>query len=354
MTASGTTRTALGAGLLALDLILKDKEAIPARDNVVAGGSCGNVLAVLAYLGWNAYPVAQLSDNTATAMLCQDLLRWGVKTDFIDKSAQGVTPLIIHRIYPDKRQHKFEFRNPQTREWLPRFRPFTKKYVQSVSSGFPDAAVFYFDRASPANLLLAEQSRAAGALVVFEPSTSKDKGTFERALAIAHLVKFSEQRLPDYPAAYPVNQAAIEIQTRGEGGIMYRMQATGPGWTHLPALHLADAVDTAGAGDWCTAGIIDQLLAHPLQRAAWFSPLDVAHAISIGQTYGTINCCFAGARGAMYYLSTHAFMHAAANLHRERDTAVLTEMSSLLPQPSDAPALANAPALIDYHELLRN
>jgi fructokinase len=307
---------------------------------------------MLAYLGWNAYPVAQLGDNAATTILCQDLARWGVKTDFITKSAQGVTPLIIHRIFHDKRQHKFEFRNPQTQEWLPRFRPITKKYVQALEATFPKAAVFYFDRATPGNLLLAEQSSAAGALVVFEPSSSNDKKLFERALALAHVVKFSQQRLPDYPASYPANQALVEIQTKGEAGIIYRMQATGPAWTSVPAFYLETAIDTAGAGDWCTAGIIDQLVAKQSSSSHMFSPNEVENAIGVGQAYGAINCCFSGARGAMYHLSSNEFKQTATRLCQTPESAPLAVVKDFL--PSVAFAASDTSVRVGYHELLRN
>lgn len=352
MSAPTHTRNAIGAGLLALDLILNNKEVVPARTNMVAGGSCGNVLAILAYIGWNAYPVAQLGDNTATTILCQDLARWGVKTDFITKSAQGVTPLIIHRIFSDKRQHKFEFRNPQTQEWLPRFRPITKKYVHGLPANFPEAAVFYFDRATPGNLLLAEQSSAAGALVVFEPSNSSDKKLFERALVLAHVVKFSQQRLPNYPDSYPVNQALVEIQTKGEAGIMYRMQTTGPAWTSVPAFFLEATVDTAGAGDWCTAGIIDQLLAQHQSGFDGLSSAEVEHAIGVGQAYGAINCCFTGARGTMYNLSNKEFKQTATRLCQAPDSALLNTINGSS-QPASL-AIADTPVHIGYYELLRN
>lgn len=352
MPVSSRPHNAIGAGLLALDLILKDEEAVPMHTNVVAGGSCGNVMAVLAYLGWNTYPVAELGDNNATTLLCKDLARWGVKTDFITKSAQGITPVIIHRIFPAKRQHKFEFRNPQTQEWLPRFRPATKKYVQAISAGFPHAAVYYFDRATPANLFLAEQSQAAGTLVVFEPSSCKDRAPFERALALAHIVKFSQQRLPNYPTDYPANQALVEIQTQGEKGLMYRMHATGPGWTHLPAFHAEETVDTAGAGDWCTAGIIDHLVVRSTGQAAWFSPSDVAQAISIGQSYGTVNCYFAGARGAMYHLTNSRLKQAANRLHQEADFTLLAEVSTLVLSSRTEQASTATQARVEYCELL--
>ena len=54
---------AFGAGLLALDIVVSADLEMPMR--AYAGGTCGNVLAELAYLGWEAFPVARLSDDPA-------------------------------------------------------------------------------------------------------------------------------------------------------------------------------------------------------------------------------------------------------------------------------------------------
>ena len=43
-----------------------------------AGGTCGNVLTALAYLGWRTLPVARLQPGAAADRIRQDLKAWGV------------------------------------------------------------------------------------------------------------------------------------------------------------------------------------------------------------------------------------------------------------------------------------
>jgi len=52
--------TAWGIGLIALDLILDGGDPKP---RLSAGGTCGNVMAILSRLGWNAVPVARLASG---------------------------------------------------------------------------------------------------------------------------------------------------------------------------------------------------------------------------------------------------------------------------------------------------
>jgi len=62
---AGTRRpTVFGSGLIALDLIVSPESSSSFQAH--AGGTCGNVLTVLAYLGWASYPVARLGDDAAS------------------------------------------------------------------------------------------------------------------------------------------------------------------------------------------------------------------------------------------------------------------------------------------------
>ena len=68
-----------GAGLIALDLVANADSSSSFRAQ--AGGTCGNVLTALAYLGWNSYPIARLNDDAASRVVRADLTRWGVHLD---------------------------------------------------------------------------------------------------------------------------------------------------------------------------------------------------------------------------------------------------------------------------------
>jgi len=48
----------IGAGLVALDVVINGNPKIPLK--LFAGGSCGNVLTILSFLNWDAFPVARL------------------------------------------------------------------------------------------------------------------------------------------------------------------------------------------------------------------------------------------------------------------------------------------------------
>ena len=51
----------VGAGLISLDVLIREGRKIPVSYYV--GGTCGNVMMILSYLGWDAYPIARL-DST--------------------------------------------------------------------------------------------------------------------------------------------------------------------------------------------------------------------------------------------------------------------------------------------------
>jgi fructokinase len=74
-----------------------------------------------------------------------------------------------------------------------------------------------------------------------------------------------------------------------------------------PAFEVDDARDTAGAGDWCTAGLI-----HRLGQAGAAGLLEVEadelrDALRFGQAMAAWNCRFEGARGGMYQTDTASF-----------------------------------------------
>src|ERR1044071_1853044 len=71
--------TVIGTGLIALDVIVKRASQPSGR---WTGGTCGNVMSILSYLGWGAYPVARLNGDDASKQVLQDLERWGVRLQF--------------------------------------------------------------------------------------------------------------------------------------------------------------------------------------------------------------------------------------------------------------------------------
>lgn len=290
-----------GTGLVALDVVISNNIDKPAQ--FYAGGSCGNVMTILSYLGWDSYPIARLSNNVASDLLVQDLNNWKVKENLLTFTDDGSTPIIIHRILKDKHglsKHRFEFRNPEDGKYLPSYKPCVAKSVQDILEKSPIPKLFYFDRINKASIDLANAHKDNGAIIFFEPSSMKDQKGFKKCLEVSDIVKFSAERIPNYTAIFPKGQAPIEIQTLGEKGLKYRRKNSA-NWSEMKSYVIDNVIDTAGAGDWCTAGIIFAFFEHNY-GLEFLSDIQLEKALKFGQILSAINCTFEGARGLMYNL----------------------------------------------------
>ena len=301
----------IGTGLVALDVVIS---VHPGETPITffAGGSCGNVLTILSYLGWESYPIARLAADPASDILVEDLRRWKVNTELLSFTTDGSTPIIIHRILNDKsgnRKHKFEFRNPEDGKYLPSYKPFLAKSVPEVLSHSPKPSVFYFDRVNRASLDLAKQYKNIGATIIFEPSNMKDYNAFTKCLQVADIVKFSNERLPEFANVFSVGQTLLDIETLGSRGLRYRTKGA-IRWIEVPAFEAGGLADAAGSGDWCTAGLIFKLLSvgSSLEKATAY---DLNQALLFGQALSALNCNFEGARVAMYNMTADELMNAA-------------------------------------------
>lgn len=292
-----------GAGLLALDVILNGSPITLPK--LSAGGSCGNILSILGYLGWDSFPVARLALDQAGVELLYDLKRWNIHTDYISVSKQGSTPIIIHRILKDSAGnpiHRFEFRDPETKLWLPQFKAITKDIAASIIRQDVVPQVFYFDRINPGTYELAIHLKAKGAIIYFEPSSAKDVKLFEKFLKIADIVKYSHDRILEYKESYNQIQCFLEIETHGKEGLVYRSRNNSDPnkWNKINGFALSNVKDAAGAGDWCTAGIIQQICSKGQAGLYNIKKSELEKALELGQILGALNCLYDGARGLMY------------------------------------------------------
>ena len=304
---TNTTNTRLqvfGTGLIALDLVISAKPDVPVRS--WAGGTCGNVLSILAYLGWDAYPIARMNGDPASQRVRADMTRWGVRLDFAECSPTTNTPIIIQRILRARDgspKHRFSWSCPHCGSWLPGFKSVTTKAVEVVAANLTNASVFFMDRLSRAALLLAQQAAANGAVVMFEPSAKCDEKLLREAVEVAHIIKYSDQRLASVPGAMACgNPTVLEVQTLGASGLRYRhrLGRTTSAWKRLNAVAAPQLVDTCGAGDWCTAGLLSTIAIGGQEGLARASANDLVAALHYGQILAAWNCGFEGARGAMY------------------------------------------------------
>jgi fructokinase len=297
----------VGSGLVALDVVISNNSNNPTQ--FLAGGSCGNVLTILSFLGWQSYPVARLSNDNAAELLIDDLQKWKVSHNLMTVSEKGSTPIIIHRILKDKMglpKHRFEFRNPEDGAYLPSYKPCLAASVNDLTALQPNANVFYFDRMNRASIDLAKFYKKNGGIIFFEPSNAKDAKMFNECLSISDVVKFSVDRIPNFDEFDLVNDVPLVIQTLGEAGLRYKRK-NNIDWKILEGYKIENVVDSAGAGDWCSAGIIKTLFKKQVSVLSLDDDI-IFKALEFGQALGSLNCTYEGARGLMYAITNSELM----------------------------------------------
>jgi len=294
---------ALGAGLVALDVIIPDAHK-PDRWLLHAGGSCGNVTTILSYMGWDAAPIARLDSSAETRTLKGDLETWQVDMKWVEEDPTGSTPIILqvdHNPGTAAARHKFHWRCLDCSGWYPRFKPFKKTVVPRVEAEETNPAVYYFDRAFPASIALAKSMRDRGAVIVFEPNGVRDEAQFHAALEVADVVKYSHERMAPQSDLLTELGAWLQVETMGRDGLRFLHNENG--WEKLEALSAPYVVDTAGAGDWCTAVLVDRCFRRGRKALPSLSSSKIRTALREGQAYAALNCAYAGARGMMYGLT---------------------------------------------------
>ncbi len=298
--------TIVGTGLVALDIVV----GRDGRAHQFAGGTCGNVLTVLASLGWSSYPVARLSEDPAGDVVAADMVSWGVRADLLRLAPQARTPVIVQKIHEDADGHPYH-----TFSWacrlcgsrFPGYQAVRLSAVPEVLARVPHPDVFFFDRVSPAALSLAQAYAKTGTLVLFEPSAVGEPRLFSAAMECAHVIKYSEERMRTLAAWIADSQRnpelIVEIETLGAAGLRYRVGPSARRWFQLGSYVVDHLRDSAGAGDWCTAGILNAIVRARASGCA-FPRSEIKAALEVGQALAAWNCGFEGARGAMYASNT--------------------------------------------------
>ncbi len=301
--------TVYGTGLVALDIVISlnlDESAYQ-----WAGGTCGNVLTILSYLGWNSYPIARLNEDSSSLRIKQDMKKWGVKLNYASLSPKASAPVITQEISIDKKgnpAHKFYWRNcPKCGSYLPSYSPVTLKGTTKVKKSVKKSNVYFFDRISPSALGLARYFKELGSVIFFEPSAKGSLNQFEEAVRLADVIKYSDQRFLSILDRKKDVNPFLEIQTLGDNGIRYRCTRRYT-WKTISAFDSEDVKDACGCGDWTTAGIISKLFDSEHSNLEQFSIGEIEKALKYGQALGAWNCSFEGARGGMYRIKKETFV----------------------------------------------
>lgn len=258
----------LGSGVFNLDtIVVREYPQGPQQQRVFnekvaleeVGGTCGNVVTMLAYLGEEVFPVARFDDSPEGLKLTEDFRRYGCDCRFVSNTPDGGTTTLrcVHKLDREG-NHTLSSRIGSAggsrfprRKFL-RGRDEAPAFLEALDF-VPD--VFFFDDPASGHRVLAKGLREKGTLVYFEPAhmeTSAEKGSVD----VSDIIKFSNQNIPDV-AFTDGYKDKLFIQTMGSEGLRFNLR--GEGWMNLPPAECEKVIDWEGAGDWTTSMLIHGL-----------------------------------------------------------------------------------------------
>ena len=296
----GKKLTCLGVGTFPLDNLQekngKDVKTIYQH----VGGTCGNVMSILAWMGWHTLPAARIDDSETGLLIKADLESYDCDTHFVSNTPDGGTTIldIIHKIGRDgKPKTAYMPHSPRGGRFV-NHRFWTLKQAQALFDSLEEMPdVFFFDRCAPGNILLAQLFHERGVLVYYEPNEPVDRN-FLHAVAASDIVKVSNEKHPDGSFTEGFTDKLF-IQTLNEKGLRFKLRAEG--WITIPPEHNPHAVDGEGAGDWTTSAFINEMGHHHMLTFDRIHLPNTWHCLQEAQRVASESVSYIGAKGLIHH-----------------------------------------------------
>ena len=264
------------------------------------GGTCGNVSAILSWLGQEVLPLAHFDESPEGMKLTDDLMRYGCDCRFVRNDPEGGTTMLrcTHKQDPDG-THRVSFRSgspggsrfPKRR--FIRARDEVPAFLDRL--GFtPD--VFFFDDPAAGHRAIARALREKGTLVYFEPAAIESRADLE-CVQNSDIIKFSGEDIPDisFAGRFPDK---LFIQTMGADGLRFKLGDDG--WETLPPVPCSGVVDWEGAGDWTTSAFISRLCREGRLSVSEMDTDFARSALVEAQGYASRSVSFLGSKGLIH------------------------------------------------------
>ncbi|WP_245790308.1 carbohydrate kinase family protein [Streptomyces monashensis] len=292
--------TVIGEALI--DLVQLD---VPGDYRARPGGSPFNVAIGLARLGYRTALMARMADNAFGRMLRTQAEAEGIDLSYAPVATEPTT-LAVVSTDPEGRA-SYDFYLDGTADW---------QWTDAETARTPqDTAVVHFGSVASWTPPSAEHIHSAvqrlrtggTALISYDPNVrgallgdpERGRQAVERSVGIAHLVKASREDVEWLYPEIPVEQIAAQWL---ELGALLVVITDGPDGAHVfragagsmsRAGRKAAVVDTVGAGDSFTAGLIGALLRHGLhtpQALATADPDVLAIAVDDAVLVSALTC----------------------------------------------------------------
>ena len=269
------------------------------------GGSPYNVAIGLARLEQPVSFVGRISHDPLGSLLRSHALRSGVDLAHAVKTVDPSTVALVELDEAGSAQYRFGVTGTADFQW-------TDAELTRLPNGF--AAVHFGSLASwlqPGAAAVARRVaglRAAGALVTYDPNVrpllqpdrAAARSAVEATLALAHLVKTSEEDLDWLRPGEPAEDVAADwldhgpdvvVITRGAAGVVAVTRSAVRSRPPVPVT----VVDTVGAGDAFMSGLLDALARRDLLSPAAIAGAPLADVLDDAALVAAITCSRAGA-----------------------------------------------------------
>ena len=296
----------LGTGIFNWDSIyVREYPLGPQRNRIFdeklvveeVGGTCGNVMCMLAHFGWEAFPVTKLDRSEEGLGMTKSLEEYGCDCRFVTNTDDGGTTILTIRHGLDENGNKKMSvrqgspggsRFPRRRHL--RLRDQAPALIEALDF-VPD--VFFFDDPAAGYRYMARELREKGALVYFEPSAIKERAHFE-SIAASDIIKFSGENVQD--VSFVDNyKDKLFIQTLGGDGLRFNLR--GEGWVNLPPVENDNVADWEGAGDWTTSAFLNALAEADALSIKRLTSALVKDALEKAQIVASKSVSFIGSKG---------------------------------------------------------
>lgn len=299
----------VGTGLVAFDLIVEHR---PNGRTLSAsgGGTCGNVLAILAQLDWTASWLGAIEASATGNAVRAEMELAGVNLNAVAECDSMPAPIFVHHVQwsdaDEPLQHWFSNECPRCSHELPRYSRPSDEWIRRQAHQVERADVFFVDRLSAGIVDLARKAQRNGALIVYEPSVASDAPWLDEMLTLADVVKFSHDRLAALGGMQIRRVSTLWIETRGTEGLRWSRGSDFGRLSTLPRVHNPRAVDACGAGDWFTSALLFGL-AHAGARPSDLCDGRLTEILEAASRVAAWSCGFLGARGALYEADVQDF-----------------------------------------------
>ncbi|MBQ7358988.1 MAG: hypothetical protein IJW63_02700 [Lachnospiraceae bacterium] len=287
----------LGVGFSCVDIVKMIEHSF-----VSFGGTTGNVITILSQLGYET--------RLLTADYSGELGDWykraleirNITPIYFQKSNKRIS-VVVEEVNSTNGTHFFRTTCPRCGNSLINVILPSVEKVVGFRSQMEYCNLLFFDRFSAGINFLANAN--VDGWNVYEPNAFRMYGNLLNGCRAADIIKFSAERIPDRVC----NQLLLDLEssmpqivivTMGKDGLRFcvKKDKEWGAWNYLSSRSSENVVDTAGAGDWLTAGFLHGLLSeYPVKQR--IPEEKVIEKLQRAQTLATVACSYMGAQGIL-------------------------------------------------------